>query len=61
MLAYSERKALLDIQRNDPDGFPWEPTPQRKAEHRRWAIESYGVALWKRYVRPGGWDDNFTY
>ncbi|MDG4825999.1 hypothetical protein O7635_29470 [Asanoa sp. WMMD1127] len=53
---YDLRRALEAIERCDPDGGEIEPTETAYAVHKAWAIDRYGEAVWKTYVR-GGWGD----
>lgn len=48
---------LKAIMSADPDGGEVEPTQEAYAAHRRWAVTSYGQAMWTLY-RTGGWSDH---
>ena len=47
--------ALKIIERNDPDGGSHQPTEADYANHQRWAIETFGMEVWKKYSQSG-WD-----
>lgn len=48
--------ALRQIEAADPDGGETEPTEADYANHQRWAIETYGRAVWEQY-RQSGWGE----
>jgi hypothetical protein len=52
----TDRRTLLDIERQDPDGWTREPTDADRAAFRDRVIATYGEQTWRDY-RRSGWDD----
>lgn len=56
----TELSVLHAILNRDPDGGTVQPTPAAYANHRTWAIGTYGKSAWADYL-AGGWGNGEWY
>ena len=46
----NDHDILVTMLNRDPDGMPKQPTDTARAAFRAWAVDTYGAAMWDRYL-----------